>query len=1063
MGKLQCNLGDSEPKDDAVAEITPASSAKHFGRASTFSGPNLQSQGSGIPTSSPPSRRSLAAFNEEVEPSRMNTSALATGKFFRVPLFADRKMEEDWQEMYTEEKIAWGKKVAIILALLATGFLAVNMLPPYDKSTFWRRCACGGELAVFVLLEVILVKCPSPKLSSLLYDIIIVVSFLMATWVASMTSDRTAKLLGYPDETWTLVSLQEANGSLLVGALFSFIALFCRPHLQFNIVFYLLGIPVVMMCPLTLGSKEWELMAAATDYQFDKHGEHVDPWPHEYAVILRAGYLFIIGSFSYWTARNQEVNQRKMYSQYYSTQKYLKLQQAQGSKKEKNRLAVAEGASAFERMALIRNGSDDGGVFAQDKQFPYVPQPAAFGEIADIEAQVSTPNVSLALAKKATSDPASSQKALLGLAEKMCNPGYRLKEFFDDCAVALPELKLFVSEDNTAAPAYQQTMGALFAIYWFLRMDVDGPDGFCFGVDKDWNVIKKKSKVSVIVAEENDLSADEVREVTYKQTDWKAFTSLVDKAGCGKGKPNASSQVAAVLVKIVLRGLMKVRGLKPSVQEKHAPFKGFDQGATLEEPSQALAYVLEFFPDLFPSYAGLPSEQQKSVLAAQGAKDFNLSWLIQAEAPPSNLTSLKSTLSTVEDVGIYALHWFAELAGAEATPLAGAERPVLYVPRGMLSKLLMAVPTLMKLPSATETQVMEEYLRTQAASIAEASGSRASATIPEDPSAVAQLRLVVMSQDSTKIIDMFKSLEPGDKERLQVEFARTGCSTQSFKGCDTEEAHGPAFVVPGSAAFLQAHIQDPREILLAAVRIVLEVQAQARVIFPLSEKHAGDSIVLDMAALKGVDVMEVANPTAGDMWLLHQTSEKEAAVKRMRATNVNELTKTGATIHIFDFGHVFVSPEDDPDAAPTLGRPNFQGKWKCIDTWGLDAFLQKVMGSGYIQRTAASKAPWPSWQFAQEGDSMTFTNFTAMGELQENFLVDGPEYITIDGWKREIKCKAAWEGDTLIISRTGPEGRFREERRLDDQEHLQFSLRKLDAATGKAGEMAWGRVFERSG
>jgi len=42
-------------------------------------------------------------------------------------------------------------------------------------------------------------------------------------------------------------------------------------------------------------------------------------------------------------------------------------------------------------------------------------------------------------------------------------------------------------------------------------------------------------------------------------------------------------------------------------------------------------------------------------------------------------------------------------------------------------------------------------------------------------------------------------------------------------------------------------------------------------------------------------------------------------------------------------------------------RPNFHGEWVCVDTWGLDDFL-KENGIGKMQRMAASKAPWPSWE-----------------------------------------------------------------------------------------------------
>merc|ERR1719350_2592144 len=175
----------------------------------------------------------------------------------------------------------------------------------------------------------------------------------------------------------------------------------------------------------------------------------------------------------------------------------------------------------------------------------------------------------------------------------------------------------------------------------------------------------------------------------------------------------------------------------------------------------------------------------------------------------------------------------------------------------------------------------------------------------------------------------------------------------------------------------------------------------------------------------------------------------------MKPAHVVELTKAGTSLHVLDFNSVFCG---DDDTLQEAVRPSFHGKWKCIDTWGLETFLLEQMGVGFIQRKAAAKAPWPSWQFVQDADRITFTNFTAMGELQENYIVDGPEYVTIDGWKREIHCKATWEGDVLVIVRTGPEGRFREERIIDDQGHLQFTLSKLNPTTEEPTG-SWGRTF----
>ena len=39
---------------------------------------------------------------------------------------------------------------------------------------------------------------------------------------------------------------------------------------------------------------------------------------------------------------------------------------------------------------------------------------------------------------------------------------------------------------RTAADEYQRTMGALFAVYWVMRIGIDGEHGFCYGVGEEW-------------------------------------------------------------------------------------------------------------------------------------------------------------------------------------------------------------------------------------------------------------------------------------------------------------------------------------------------------------------------------------------------------------------------------------------------------------------------------------------------------------------------------------------------------------------------------------------------
>mmetsp|Transcript_15397 Transcript_15397/g.46179 ORF Transcript_15397/g.46179 Transcript_15397/m.46179 type:complete len:281 (-) Transcript_15397:47-889(-) len=137
-------------------------------------------------------------------------------------------------------------------------------------------------------------------------------------------------------------------------------------------------------------------------------------------------------------------------------------------------------------------------------------------------------------------------------------------------------------------------------------------------------------------------------------------------------------------------------------------------------------------------------------------------------------------------------------------------------------------------------------------------------------------------------------------------------------------------------------------------------------------------------------------------------------------------------------------------------RVDLNGVWKCTDTWGMDDFLS-ACGIGRLQRMAATNAPWPWWEFKQSQDHIMFINHGPMGDVLEQFVVNGPNYIQVDGRKQEIQSKAVWQDGKLVIERSGPQGKFRELREIDADGKLQFSLQGVDAPHDKR----WGRTFVR--
>ena len=48
--------------------------------------------------------------------------------------------------------------------------------------------------------------------------------------------------------------------------------------------------------------------------------------------------------------------------------------------------------------------------------------------------------------------------------------------------------------ETAVTDEYQRTIGAFFALYWLARIGLDGEDGFCFGVDPEWQPLKSLKK-----------------------------------------------------------------------------------------------------------------------------------------------------------------------------------------------------------------------------------------------------------------------------------------------------------------------------------------------------------------------------------------------------------------------------------------------------------------------------------------------------------------------------------------------------------------------------------------
>lgn len=138
-------------------------------------------------------------------------------------------------------------------------------------------------------------------------------------------------------------------------------------------------------------------------------------------------------------------------------------------------------------------------------------------------------------------------------------------------------------------------------------------------------------------------------------------------------------------------------------------------------------------------------------------------------------------------------------------------------------------------------------------------------------------------------------------------------------------------------------------------------------------------------------------------------------------------------------------------------KPDFNGRWTCVHTWGLPDFL-RACGASEWQVVCAAHAPWPQWEFKQTGDYFTYMNHNSLCDLSEEFKAGGPEYIAYDTRRKQLKCKARWVEQILVIDRHGEEGHFRERRHINREGQLIF---KLVALKPGMDSCSWGRTFER--
>jgi hypothetical protein len=245
--------------------------------------------------------------------------------------------------------------------------------------------------------------------------------------------------------------------------------------------------------------------------------------------------------------------------------------------------------------------------------------------------------------------------------------------------------------------------------------------------------------------------------------DWKLFEAVLRQAGL-LSKSNGTrghdeDRTLGMLVLTVIHDIMKVQALHPTVEAGKGPYCGYQVGEIINDHDTALAYVLEMHPDTLPSFAGLPQKQKDSVAFTQCNMEYNMGWLVQAEAPPGALfRKFKSMIvkgnASASDIAFYFTHWLTDLAGAEPYPLEGCEKFVLKFPQKVLVSFIASFRFAELLESKTETEVFESYMTWRWDQYSPALGD-----LPSGKGSIARMRLAIMTQGSeTQVLEAYEQL-----------------------------------------------------------------------------------------------------------------------------------------------------------------------------------------------------------------------------------------------------------------------------------------------------------------
>ena len=559
--------------------------------------------------------------------------------------------------------------------------------------------------------------------------------------------------------------------------------------------------------------------------------------------------------------------------------------------------------------------------------------------------------------------------AAIRAATMIREPSYDLRSFLTDVKAAFLELALYMCQRQAAAEAasptsngptlssgvtsadeYKRTVGALFAVYWLMRIGIDGERGFSMGVDDTWTPRPVPTAAEVAADASGDMKK---RLAFYENQDWPILQQLFVDAGLLERKQNGRvvshvGRTLAMLALTAFHDIMKVEALLPAVAPEHAPFQGFKAGDIINDHDIALGYVLTHYGSALPSFDALPLSIQRAVRFTQSKIAFNHGWLVQAEAPPKALFGqfkavIKSGGAADCDIAFYFVHWLTDLAGAIPSPLAGSEKFVLKFPHPVLGSFIRSFGVINQLADASETAVFEKYLVQAWREIPQSEVG----PVPTGDTAIALMRLVLQAQTSDKqhaIVDAFANLPEDDRRVLGDEMARTGADGQDYlRSPGVSQAYGPAILVYYSPAFVRSLTPSTA---FEALRLLAEVYRRSRWLWPLgalappikpaTSPSPEDVIPASPPALSGapaaltgfhtptsspasrggaashvtIRIDQIKDQTlqgiqqvyaTGDKWLLRKLNDLEGVVERHTRESLAELHTSGQILTELEF------------------------------------------------------------------------------------------------------------------------------------------------------------------